>query len=425
MRSSYRYDNTNTLLVLFISTMLMAGLSSCKSKTKPDESQNMNDMPGMDMKGMKSMDMKEHSDTPTAPKLDIKVDDLIRPVNQSILSQVATFHPHLSKQKLMVTAKGRIEYDQRRFSNIASRVTGRIESSNVKFSFQAVKKGQVLFTIYSPELLNAQQDFLFLTQGTSDKELIQTSSKKLLLLGLSAEQVSEIQKTRKVLRTVSIFAPATGYIIANNAKQAAPAIANSSNNMSDGMSGPSSGTGGASVPVSNEPILREGQYVNKGETVFRIINTETVWAMLRIFPDDVSKVKVGNEVSIILEGGEEDKTHARIDFIEKYFNIEDKTVSARVYLNNQAASFRIGDLISATIEAGDKKGLWVPRESVLDIGASRVVFVKQGNSFRVKQIHTGLKNGKNTEVISGISPTDEIVSNAQYLIDSEAFIKTE
>jgi Cu(I)/Ag(I) efflux system membrane fusion protein len=415
----------SALLVLFISTMLMVDLASCKSKPKPEEGQSMKDMPGMDMKNMKGMEMKKSSDTATAPKLDIKVDDLIKPVNQTIISQVATFHPQLSKQKLMVTAKGKIEYDQRRFNNIATRVTGRIESSNVKFQFQSVKRGQMLFTIYSPELLTAQQDFVFLTNDESNKELIKVAREKLLLLGLSIEQVSEIQRTKKVLRTISIYAPATGYIITNSGKQSAPQMASTSASMGDGMSGSSSASSSVSVSSTNEPILREGQYVNKSETVFRVVNTEAVWAMLRIFPDDVSKVKIGNEVAIGLDGSEADKSQARIDFIEKYFSAEDKTFSARVYLNNQTSLYKIGDLISATIEAGDKEAMWVPRESVLDIGTSQVVFVKQGNTFKAKEVHTGLKNGKSIEVISGILPKGEIVSNAQYLIDSEAFIKTE
>jgi Cu(I)/Ag(I) efflux system membrane fusion protein len=403
----------------------MVDLASCKSKPKPEEGQSMKDMPGMDMKNMKGMEMKKSSDTATAPKLDIKVDDLIKPVNQTIISQVATFHPQLSKQKLMVTAKGKIEYDQRRFNNIATRVTGRIESSNVKFQFQSVKRGQMLFTIYSPELLTAQQDFVFLTNDESNKELIKVAREKLLLLGLSIEQVSEIQRTKKVLRTISIYAPATGYIITNSGKQSAPQMASTSASMGDGMSGSSSASSSVSVSSTNEPILREGQYVNKSETVFRVVNTEAVWAMLRIFPDDVSKVKIGNEVAIGLDGSEADKSQARIDFIEKYFSAEDKTFSARVYLNNQTSLYKIGDLISATIEAGDKEAMWVPRESVLDIGTSQVVFVKQGNTFKAKEVHTGLKNGKSIEVISGILPKGEIVSNAQYLIDSEAFIKTE
>jgi Cu(I)/Ag(I) efflux system membrane fusion protein len=415
----------SALLVLFISTMLMVDLASCKSKPKPEEGQSMKDMPGMDMKNMKGMEMKKSSDTATAPKLDIKVDDLIKPVNQTIISQVATFHPQLSKQKLMVTAKGKIEYDQRRFNNIATRVTGRIESSNVKFQFQSVKRGQMLFTIYSPELLTAQQDFVFLTNDESNNELIKVAREKLLLLGLSIEQVSEIQRTKKVLRTISIYAPATGYIITNSGKQSAPQMASTSASMGDGMSGSSSASSSVSVSSTNEPILREGQYVNKSETVFRVVNTEAVWAMLRIFPDDVSKVKIGNEVAIGLDGSEADKSQARIDFIEKYFSAEDKTFSARVYLNNQTSLYKIGDLISATIEAGDKEAMWVPRESVLDIGTSQVVFVKQGNTFKAKEVHTGLKNGKSIEVISGILPKGEIVSNAQYLIDSEAFIKTE
>jgi Cu(I)/Ag(I) efflux system membrane fusion protein len=325
----------------------------------------------------------------------------------------------------MVTAKGKIEYDQRRFNNIATRVTGRIESSNVKFQFQSVKRGQMLFTIYSPELLTAQQDFVFLTNDESNKELIKVAREKLLLLGLSIEQVSEIQRTKKVLRTISIYAPATGYIITNSGKQSAPQMASTSASMGDGMSGSSSASSSVSVSSTNEPILREGQYVNKSETVFRVVNTEAVWAMLRIFPDDVSKVKIGNEVAIGLDGSEADKSQARIDFIEKYFSAEDKTFSARVYLNNQTSLYKIGDLISATIEAGDKEAMWVPRESVLDIGTSQVVFVKQGNTFKAKEVHTGLKNGKSIEVISGILPKGEIVSNAQYLIDSEAFIKTE
>lgn len=421
MKNNYRYDRISSLSIFLVSAILIAGVGSCKSKTAANE----NGHTGHSANDMAGMDMKEPAKESTVPKLEIKVEDLIQPVNKNIISQVATFHLQKSKQELTISAKGRIEYDQRRFTNIASRATGRIETTDVKFQFQPVKKGQLLFTIYSPELVNAQQELLLLSSDANNKILLSAAREKLILLGLGEEQILQIKKDKKPLTTVAVYAPATGYIIAGSGKQSAPAMANSQGNMGgDGM-GSASTSNPFAVPSADESILREGQYVNKGETVFRIVNTEMVWGMLKIFPDDVSKIKIGNPVTVDLDNNENNRTQARIDFIEKYFNAEDKTITARVYLTNQNSLYKIGDLISASISCGEKEALWVPRGAILDIGNSQVVFVKQGNAFRAKQVHIGLQNGGDVELLSGTSLEGEVATNAQYLVDSEAFIKTE
>ena len=431
MKRNLRYDRKDMLFGVITTIIFVVMLSSCKPKhnqgaTPTDE---MSNMPGMeqpkhDMRKMAPMKVKQDSNV-EAGKLDIKVDDLVKPVNQNVISQLATIRPSMSKRDLIVQAKGVIEYDQRRLTNVSSRVTGRIEKTNIKFEFQAVRKGQLLFTIYSPELLNAQEDFLLLlTQDGNNQFLIVSTREKLMLLGFSKEQVHEIENNRKPLLSVAIYSPSDGYVIANGSRQTSSAMKSSTSTMGAGMMASSANENQTTVPNSNELITREGQYVNKGETVFRIVNTNVVWGMLKIYPEDAEKINTGDKVHV-LSAENEAIPNAQIDFIEKYFSTADNAVTARIYLNNIGAHYKIGDLLSATIASGHKEAIWIPREAVLDIGNSSIVFVKKGAVFKAVEVKTGMRNGKEVELVSGISPGDEIAANAQYLVDSEAFIKAE
>ena len=118
-----------------------------------------------------------------------------------------------------------------------------------------------------------------------------------------------------------------------------------------------------------------------------------------------------------------DTIKAKVNFIQQYFNAEDKTTTARVYLQNPNAKFKVGAIIKATLQAEKKTATWVPKQSVLDLGTKKVVFLKTGNRFKVTEVFTGSNSGNLIEIIKGISEADEIAANAQYLIDSEAFIK--
>lgn len=467
MKNNLRYVNRLPSITAIILAALLTQLYACKNKNgnadssmknmdhenmkMEEDDSNMGNMDigdgsmqGMDMSGsdssMKNMKMndgmgnmpsKEDESKIAQHALgvntkNLKVNDLLQPSNRTVIAAIGTISPVTKTINDPVIANGTIDYDQRRFSNVASRFNGRIERLYVKYNLQKVSKGQKLFDIYSPELLNAQQDYIFLLSDTSEKTLIASAEKNLLLLGLTNEQVAGIRTTKKTVYSITIFSPASGYVVREEGQQK-----NISSAQQRGSSAMSGVGGGSATPMGtgmsnmgSSQFLKEGQYVSKGETVFRIVNTDVMWALVKVFREDLSRINLGNKVEIIPENSET-PAEGKVDFIQPYFKSDDKTALLRVYLSNTNGQVRSGNLFKAKIYSSAVSATWIPRQAVVDIGNSKVVFLKVGSVFRTARIKTGATIGNLIAVLDGLSGDSEIASNAQYLIDSEAFIKIE
>lgn len=467
MKKNFKYVNRlPPAIAIILATFLLMQFYACKDKNgKADSStehkghgsmkmdggdsamenkdEGSGSMEGMDMSGndssarkmntedgMESMPMKDDETKNKQHALSInttnlKVNDLLQPSNQTVIAAISTVSPETKTMDEPVIASGTIDYDQRRFSNVAVRYSGRIEKLYIKYNLQKISKGQKLFDIYSPELLNAQQDYIFLLNDTSSKTLVAASEKKLQLLGLSNEQIASIRNTKKAVYAFTVYSPATGYVVWEESQQKNISSAPKSNN--SGMSGMGNGTAPMTTGTSgsgSSQFLKEGQYVSKGETVFRIVNTDVMWALVNVFREDLSRINVGSKAEIIPESSATALT-GKVDFIQPYFKAQDKTATLRVYLNNSNGQIRAGNFFKAKIYGPAPTATWIPREAVLDLGNTKVVFLKVGNLFRTMRIKTGATMGNFIAVTEGLSPDSKIAFNAQYLIDSEAFIKTE
>jgi membrane fusion protein, copper/silver efflux system len=340
-------------------------------------------------------------------------DPVNNPVNSSVLSKAKSIRPISASMPVFLKMNGYISYDERKFHDVSARYGGRIEKLYVKYAFQPVVKGQPLFEIYSHELRSAQHNYLLIKDDENSKSLIEAAKQKLLLLGMTTAQINQLAKEGHENERIPVYSPYTGYIVEINGE--------SQNSISNK---PAMSVMNEAKPSENEQplLIRQGAYVNKGESVFRIINTDQVWAILELRSDQISLVKTGQAVMIEVENSGK-MLKGKVDFIEPVLGKNSESLKVRVYLNNSGKRLKIGNFISATIEAGEKNGIWIPASSVLDLGKEKIVFIRKDGAYKTHIIQTGLMNENEVEVTQGLNTEDEIAENAQYLIDSEDLVK--
>lgn len=338
-----------------------------------------------------------------------KMESLTKPTNEFVLSSVPVTVVQKKEEEIEIQALGNIDYDTREIGSISSRVAGRIEKLYVRYRYQKISKGQRIMDIYSPEMMTAQQNLLFLLKNDpGNTTFIQAAKDKLLLLGMSNEQLQQVIKTNKPSFTIAVYSKYSGHL-----HEAA---------MSSAMNPTQPGMKDISL-VTEELSLKEGMYVQKGQSVFVVYDPNKVWAVLNIYGDNQQLLQKGNSVRIFPETDPGKDFSATIDFIEPFYRKESKTLTARVYYNNSSLKIPIGSQVKATISGNSKDVEWLPASAVLSMGMDKIVFLKTGVGFKAHNVSTGILNNDQIQIISGLSPADSVAVNAQYLMDSESFIK--
>ncbi|HKZ66587.1 MAG TPA: efflux RND transporter periplasmic adaptor subunit, partial [Chitinophagaceae bacterium] len=278
-----------------------------------------------------------------------------------------------------------------------------------KYRYQHVMKGQRIMDIYSPGLLTAQQELLFLGKNDPDNSsLINAAKQKLLLLGVSENQLHQVIRTGKPSLSIAVYSNYSGHI--HEAGTAMPGINKQEQKMDISR-------------VTEELPVKEGMYLERGQTIFQLFNVDRSWALLNVFPESQSLVKVGDAVRIVPETAPGKNFRAKIDFIEPFYRKENKTLTARVYFNNSKLQIPVGSQVKATIFASSKEADWLPASAVLSLGIDKVVFIKTMGGFKAHQVETGLSYQNQIQILSGLTKTDSVAANAQFLTDSESFIK--
>jgi Cu(I)/Ag(I) efflux system membrane fusion protein len=337
------------------------------------------------------------------------LESLLKPTNEFVVSSIPVASIQKREEQIEINALGNIAYDTREVGSISSRVAGRIEKLYVRFRFQKISRGQHILDIYSPELMTAQKNLLFLLKNDAENAtFIQAAKEKLLLLGMRREQLQQVIKDGKPSLTIAVYSNYSGHIH-EAAKE------RSMNTEPGAMKDISL--------ITEELSLKEGMYVQKGQSVFTVFNPDRAWAILSIYGDNQAWVKLGNTVRLIPETAPAKDFRAAIDFIEPFYRKENKTLTARVYFNNSILKIPIGSQVSATIFGNTKEAYWLPKEAVLSLGMDKVVFQKADGGFKAYKINAGIVHEKHIQVLSGLSEKDSVAANAQYLMDSESFIK--
>ena len=371
----------------------------------------------------------EHRHIPTSKASEL--DGLSQPANQSVFSDVKTISPSFQSITPEIRSTGVVTYDPRIVNALSARFSGRIEKLYVHFNFESVSKGQRIMDIYSPDILTAQQDLLFrLNNSNQDDVLLNASMQKLSLLGLTDEQISQIQSSKKPITPIPIYSPYSGHIHDIGASNGI-ALATSTNNA---MGSDMNNNATASQPqIENLPssqtsslTIKEGMYIQSGQALFSIYNISNVWGILNISPQDASWLKVGDAVAIMAETNPTHIISATISYIEPVAGQSASSIKARVYLKNaESLHLKIGTFFTAKITAAAIKGLWLERSAVVNLGQNQVVFQKLENHFITKTVRTGIVTDSLIQVISGLEGNELVASNAQFMVDSESFIQTE
>jgi len=351
--------------------------------------------------------IKKETDSKKLTEVDLE--SLLKPTNEFVVSTIPVTSIQKREEQIEIEALGNIAYDTRQVGSISARVSGRIEKLYVKYRYQRIAKGQHILDLYSPELLTAQQNLLFLLKNdASNNTMIQASKEKLLLLGMSNQQLENIIRLGQPSLTIAVYSNYSGHIH----EAADKGTMNNEPALMKDIS-----------LITEELSLKEGMYVQKGQSIFTVYNPARAWAILDIYGESQALVKVGNTVRIIPETAPTKDFRAKIDFIEPFYRKESKTLTARVYFNNSGLKIPIGSQIRATIFGNTRDAYWLPKEAVLSLGIDKVVFQKSDGGFKAHKINTGISHEKHIQVLSGINETDSVAANAQYLMDSESFIK--
>ncbi len=340
---------------------------------------------------------------------------LLLPTNRFAISAIPATALQKNNEKIEINALGYTAYNTTEVGSIASWINGRIEKLYIRYRYQLVKKGQKIMDIYSPDLLTAQQNLIFLLKtDPTNYNLINAAKERLLLLGFPEQQLQQVITTKTALLTVSVYSRYSGHIHEafnmdnNNAIPVpeAPAM-NEANSL-----------------TTQELSIKEGMYVQRGQTIFKVYNPNKIWALLNIYPSDQPFIQVGNKVRIVPESKSNKDFRGSIYFIEPFFRPGSKTITARVNVDNSTLQLPIGSQLRATIFSNSVEAEWLPKEAVLSLGLSKVVFVKKNNGYKAKKVSTGVSYKNLIQITGGITAKDSVAANAQFLMDSESFIKT-
>ncbi|MBC7845284.1 MAG: efflux RND transporter periplasmic adaptor subunit [Flavobacterium sp.] len=337
------------------------------------------------------------------------IDNLLKPTDNYIVGNYQTTTAKDTTLSSTINLPGIVAYDPNSSVNIAARMNGRIERLYVNYKYQKVSKGQKLFDLYSPELLTEQQNYIYLISNDAEnRSIINASKQKLLLYGMTQNQINGLASSKKVNPQISIYSPASGIIDGTETM---------TNSATPAMQGSNTSTEFLNV--------KEGSYIKKGEVVFKLVNTDKVWGIFNVSQGYNSHIKANQSIRITTELDKDEFIDGKINFIETQLNPADKTNRIRVYLNNNKLKLPIGLRLQGTVKTNPVNGIWIQKKGMVSIGTQKIVFLKKENGFKASAIKTGLEMDDFVQIIDGISVKDTISQNAQYLIDSESFIKAE
>lgn len=339
----------------------------------------------------------------------ISLSTVLEPVNSAVISSVAFTLPQEKEVDTWISAEGYLDFDTRTFNNIASRFSGRIEKMYIRFAFQKIYPGQRIFDIYSPDMVTAQQDLIYITKNSSGEiELLRAAKQKLLLLGMTPGQIAQVVKTGKAFYNLPVYSIYEGHVHDAAHSQ----MAGGSDQKPDFS--------------RNTPLaIKEGMYVEKGQTLFNVVDPHRLWAIIKIDRNSLASLRLNEPVKITLPDLPGKTLYGKVDFIEPTLQQGDKTVSARVYLDNMEHQLKVNSLIDASIKTGKSMGLWIPRSALQYLGQTKVVWLKKGSSYHIRSVNIGIFNGSEVQIKKGLGITDTLAVDAGYLTDSESFIKTQ
>lgn len=299
-----------------------------------------------------------------------------------------------------IRAVGRVDFDEQRMARLHPKVEGWIENIMVDKTGQRVEEGEVLLSIYAPRLVSAQQEYLLAINNLAilDKSpfedisegaqnLAKSSRERLQLLDVPEHQIRELEQTGELKKNLHIHAPRAGTVIRIGA--------------------------------------RAGQYVTPATELYMVVDLTRVWVYADVYEYEVPWVKVGDEVEMTLASVPGRKFFGALEYIYPYAEANTRTTKVRLVFDNQELLLRPDMFADITIHSDTQlAAIVIPAEAVIRSGRRTQVFVVKGaGKFEPRLVELGIESNGMVTVLDGISAGEEVVTSAQFLIDSESKLR--
>ena len=295
-----------------------------------------------------------------------------------------------------IRAVGRVDYDEQRITHVNLRISGWVDELFVDYTGQVVREGQPLFTLYSPELVSSQDEYLLALRAQQKlkdsplpevheqaEELVQASRERLRLWTVSDQQLTELARRGKTNTYLTIASQTTGYVI--------------------------------------DKKVFKGMFVEPQMRLYTIADLSTVWVNAEIYEYEMPFIKVGQTGKVTFTGYPGHAFYGRVSYIYPYLNPESRTMKVRLELPNPG--MRLKPEMYGDVEIHINRGYQVsiPEQAVLDSGTRKIVFLVRGEGlFEPREVKVGPKIGSWYELQTGLDVGDRIVTSGNFLIDSES-----
>lgn len=291
---------------------------------------------------------------------------------------------------------GNVEVDERRLATVQARFPGWIRKVFVDATYDYVRKGQPLFTIYSPDLVTTEQEYLL---AKKNQQRLQNSSVSGVSLGADSlvsaarerlqqweipeSEIAKLESTGKVITDLTINSSVSGYITERNA-----------------------------LP---------NMYVQPESKLYTVADLSTVWVYAQVFQTDVGRIKRGDAVTVTVDSYPGRTFRGRVDFILPQVDMNTRTVRVRLVFSNPGLLLKPGMFVGVVLKAPVGKGVTIPASSIFHSGTRNLVFVNKGEgNFEPREVELGSRVGDDVMVLQGLKAGESLVTSANFLIDSEA-----
>ncbi|MCG7535201.1 efflux RND transporter periplasmic adaptor subunit [Pseudoalteromonas sp. OOF1S-7] len=342
----------------------------------PMDSNYRRDKPGKSPMGMDLVPVYAESEEQVAGAVTISPEVVNNLGVRTAAVEVGPMHSTIS-------TVGYVQYDEDKLVHIHPRVDGWVETLYIKAAGEPVEQGQPLYSLYSPQLVNAQEEFL-IALNRNNATLIKAARERLMALQLSADFIASLEAQRQVRQTITFYARQSGVIA--------------------------------------ELKIREGFYVNPGNTLMSIAQLDQVWVEAEVFERDTALVKAGQPVTMTLDYLPGERWQGNVDYVYPTLNETTRTLRVRLKFDNAAGQLKPNMFAQVQIQAGSKaQAMQVPSEAVIRTGKQDRVVVALGDGrFKSVAVSLGRVGLQSTEILDGLQQDDRVVTSAHFLIDSES-----
>lgn len=301
------------------------------------------------------------------------------------LANITTMVVGSSNATKEIRLNGKVQIDERNAYSQSTHIPGRIEQIFINFTGEKISRGQTLATVYSPELVTAQEELLQAASiKESQPELFVAAQEKLRNWKISQAQINQIIANKKPIQRFSIHADVNGIV--------------------------------------TKKMVDLGVYVERGMPIYEISDLSKVWVLFDLYESELGWIKVGNEIEYTVNSLPGETFKGKISFIDPLLNSQTRVASARVEVNNKDGRLKpemfASGIVKNNLGKADSQEIIIPKSAVLWTGKRSVVYIKEGSGFKMREINLGPALGDSYIVKDGLETGEEIVSNGTFTIDA-------